>query len=174
MLTVPSLIPLHLRTCQAVALDASWKSSNSLALDDAISTTKPILTRGPSVYQGAEEKVIAEVCVNGRTFRVCDTPFGQRERLTVRGIMLLIIWFSFGIGEAQSWPSNAVRALVLSYSRIGEAQQCSFVCSLPLVYSRADSAEVRFFCTTQLRCTLYRRVAGGGCVKLPRHVPRLA
>ena len=43
-------------------MDASWKSSNPLSLEDSASTTRPILARGPSVYQGAEDKVIAEVC----------------------------------------------------------------------------------------------------------------
>ncbi|CAM9143892.1 unnamed protein product [Scytosiphon promiscuus] len=52
---------MELQRKQAVALESSWRSSNSLSLDDSSPTTRPILTRGPSVYQGAEEKVIAEV-----------------------------------------------------------------------------------------------------------------
>lgn len=32
-----------------------------MSLDEASPSTRPILTRGPSVYQGAEEKVVAEV-----------------------------------------------------------------------------------------------------------------
>lgn len=44
-------------------MESSWRSSNSLPLDDAPTSTRPILTRGPSVYQGAEEKVVAEVRV---------------------------------------------------------------------------------------------------------------
>lgn len=51
--------------CQAIAADASlWKSisSSTHSVDDELTLAKrPILTRGPSVYQGAEEKVIAEV-----------------------------------------------------------------------------------------------------------------
>lgn len=44
-------------------METSWRSSNSMSLDDATPSTRPILTRGPSVYQGAEEKVVAEVRV---------------------------------------------------------------------------------------------------------------
>lgn len=42
-------------------MDSNLKRSNSLSLDDSAPNKRPILTRGPSVYQGAEEKVIAEV-----------------------------------------------------------------------------------------------------------------
>lgn len=32
-----------------------------MTLDESAPTSRPTLTRGPSVYQGAEEKVISEV-----------------------------------------------------------------------------------------------------------------
>lgn len=42
-------------------METSRKSSASASLDDPSLSTRPILTRGPSIYQGAEERVIAEV-----------------------------------------------------------------------------------------------------------------
>lgn len=47
---------------QAITTDPSLRRAASAnSIDEPSQTTRPILTRGPSVYQGAEEKVIAEV-----------------------------------------------------------------------------------------------------------------
>lgn len=57
----PSLIVV-LRLYQAIAAESTLRrNSSTMTLDDSVLTSRPILTRGPSVYQGAEEKVIKEV-----------------------------------------------------------------------------------------------------------------
>ena len=80
---------MELQRKQAVTMESSWRSSNSLSLDDATPSTRPILTRGPSVYQGAEEKVIAEVS----------------ERIVSRALFLL------------SLPSQATRVSLQEQSK---------------------------------------------------------
>eukprot|EP00752_Nemacystus_decipiens_P002251 g2132.t2 len=80
---------MELQRKQAVTMESSWRSSNSLSVDDATPSTRPILTRGPSVYQGAEEKVIAEVS----------------ERIVSRALFLL------------SLPSQATRVSLQEQSK---------------------------------------------------------
>lgn len=47
---------------QAIASDAIIRtnSGSTTIVDEPAPATRPVLTRGPSVYQGAEEKVITE------------------------------------------------------------------------------------------------------------------
>lgn len=61
-------------------METSRRSSASASLDDPSPSTRPILTRGPSIYQGAEERVIAEVLfaaqrVGGRTQALLECFF---------------------------------------------------------------------------------------------------
>lgn len=80
---------MELQRKQAVTMETSWRSSNSLSLEEPTPSTRPILTRGPSVYQGAEEKVIAEVS----------------ERIVSRALFLL------------SLPSQATRVSLQEQSK---------------------------------------------------------
>lgn len=85
-----------------MGLDNASKRSNSLSLDDSGPNKRPILTRGPSVYQGAEEKVIAEVreiavryacesvCIFCRNFGYFKDPHRVADLELVQGVNLCV------------------------------------------------------------------------------------
>ena len=106
-------------------MESSWKRSDSTSLDDPALSTRPILKRGPSVYQGAEEKVIAEVraYVSGRTVGKEESHSAERHK----PFTWLLVWlcnticfkkgsrtlaFAHGTTKSEKEPRNCTRFFV--------------------------------------------------------------